>query len=44
MSYKRLIVAFLAGTALAVPSPDSLKSQVVILSDNDLQGMFTRAR
>jgi hypothetical protein len=38
MAFKRYIVAFLAGTALAVPSVKDLKSEVTILSDNDLQG------
>jgi carboxylesterase type B len=38
MAYTRFIVAFLAGTALAVPSVNTLKSGIAILSDNDLQG------
>jgi hypothetical protein len=33
-------VASVAGIAVAVPSPQSLDSDVTILSDNDLQGKF----
>ncbi|KAI9167448.1 Bile salt-activated lipase [Paramyrothecium foliicola] len=38
MACNRLILALLTGVVLAVPSPRSLRSEVTILSDNDLQG------
>jgi hypothetical protein len=40
MLSKLLVIAFIAGVALAVPSLDGLNSDVTILSDNDLQGKF----
>jgi hypothetical protein len=38
MLSKKLVVALIAGIVVAVPSPQSLSSDVTILSDNDLQG------
>lgn len=35
------IVAALAGTVFGTPSPESLKSAISILVDNDLQGTHT---